>query len=388
MPQGKGMRRRRVWWTRDRVILGLQRFYADFKFCPLATCEYHERVVGTGRTPDGRPTNLGHLQKYPSFAAILKFFKTFRQAWTAAGFDVDRAWEEWTAMEDWFVLESVGILPRSEVAKILKRSAPAIKRRLYDLGDIRSYNRWGITVSHAEQLTGMSRSVICRYLDYGIIPYLRGNKLIYMNPADLLKIEEIDWSRPVNPELDSMIRAGLAQRIAKMLKFGHAWRDHEVYKFHKKAEPFTGRIKNPRTSAFAAALPEPPNDLNPGDWVTPSKPLAHMKHGAGNRIGVIKAVLYSVQNVARKDGTHRPCWVARVEFPKIRTITDEKSDRIKWTIPLDALIHAEQPVPAPKPLSMHPEAVRGRKRVKAGQLERRRQRLHERVRDEVLGQLT
>lgn len=370
----RGQQGRREWWTRERVILGLQRFYEDRGYCPLSTEEYNAATAYTGRDPAGRQSLLPHHKRYPSFYAVLKFFKTFRSAWSAAGCDVDRAFEEWTAIEDWFVLETVGIMPRSEVAEILKRSMPAIKRRLYDLGEIRSYNRWGITLTHAEKLMGLSQQVVRKYLDHGIIPYLKGNKLYYLNPADLLKVEEMDWSKPVDPELEQLIRAAVAQRVCKMLKFGPAWRDHEVYKFNKTKERFGGRVKNPRQSAFTRELPPMPNDLKTGEWVAPSKPLTSMRH-PGKRVGVIKAIKFSVQRGQQRDGTYRSCWVARVEFPKIRTITNEKDTRIKWTIPLDVLVRAEPPNPEPRPLSDHPEAVKGRQRIKA-------------VRDEIAGQLT
>lgn len=320
-------------------------------------------------------------QKYPSSNAVLNFFPSFRQAWTAAGFDVDRSWEEWTAMEDWFVLESVGILPRSEVAQILKRSAPAIKRRLYDLGDIRSYNRWGVTLTHAAELMNLSQSCIKKYLDYGIIPFLKGNKLFYLNPADLLKIDEFDWTaKKINTELDQLIRKAVTQRICKMLKFGTKWRDHEVYKFNKTKELYQSRIKNPRKSAFTDKIPDPPNDLKAQDWVVTTAPTKNMRD-FGHRIGRIEAVWYSWQSVKRVDGTKRPMWVAKVEYPKIRTITGEKDRRIRYTIPLELLTRTEAPKPEPKPLSMHPEAVRGRTRKAAGEFDRKQQWIRERAND-------
>jgi hypothetical protein len=121
---------------------------------------------------------------------------------------------------------------------------------LYDLGDIRSYNRWGITLTAAEQKLHLPASVIKKYLNYGIIPYFKGHKLYYLNPADLLKIEEVDWSQPIDPELDTLIRRSLAQRISKMIKFGRDWGQHEIYRIHKTKTRFAGRIKNPRKSAF------------------------------------------------------------------------------------------------------------------------------------------
>lgn len=389
MSRGRGKARRREWWTRERVLLGLERFYQDFGYCPTSTEDYMRHTQYTGRDPAGRSSRAAHHQRYPSFYGVLKFFRTFREAWAAAGHtEVDRSWEEWTAMEDWFVLESVGIMPRSEVAEVLKRSAPAIKRRLYDLGDIRSYNRWGITLTHAATLMRLSQAVCRKYLVYGIIPYLKGNKCYFLNPADLLKIEEFDWSSPdVDPELELLVRRAVIQRICKMLKFGAAWRDHEVYKFQKTKDRYHRRVKNPRRSIWHKNDPPPPNDLDIGDWVRTTGKVRSMQTEVGKRLGVIKEVYYSWQRVKRYDGTERPTWVAMVEFPKIRTITGEKDRRIKYTIPLDYLERVDAPAVDPRPLSQHPEAVKGRGRIAAGEHERRLKRIRDRA-AELRGELT
>lgn len=354
--------RKTKWWTRDPVIAGLQRYYADFGMTPTDQGKYAVHQQHTGFDPSGKKSNLGWHQKYPSYASVFNYFGSMREAWRAAGFETDHSFEEWSPMEDWFVLESVGILPRTEVAEILKRSGPAIKRRLYDLGDIRSYNRWGITLTHAATLMGLSQAVMRKYLDYGVIPYMRGVKLYYLNPADLLKVEEFDWTGKVDPELEMLVRNAVAQRICKMLSFGASWRDHEVYKFERTKERFRGRIKNPRTSAFNKDNPKPPNDLEVGDWVRTTGKVRSMQTEVGNRVGVIKELYYSWQRVKRYDGTNRAAWVAMVEFPKIRTITNEKDRRIKYSVPLDFLERTEKPEPEPVPLSMHPEAIRGRQR--------------------------
>jgi hypothetical protein len=378
--RGRGAKRARF-WTRERVLLGMQRFYKEFGFCPTDQGKYAEHQQFTGRHPlTGKRSNLGWHQKYPSSNTILGYFATMREAWTAAGFDIDRTNEEWTQMEDWFVLESVGILFREEVAKILKRTAPAIKRRLYDLGDIRSYNRWGITLNKAAQLMKLTDALFRKYIDCGIIPFFRGCRLIYLNPADLLKIEEFDWSAAdINPELDRVVRAAVAQRICKMLKFGQAWRDHEIYKIQKTRERYTGRIRNPRKSVFVKDYPAMPADLDIGDWVRTTGPCRSMQTEVGKRFGRIETIYYSWQRVKRYDGTLRATWVAMVEFPKIRTITGQKDDRIRYAIPLDMLQRVEEPKPTPKPPSMHPIAIKGRERIARGEYTARQKRIRERV---------
>lgn len=384
MPTDKGYRNRRRsnrWWTRERVILGLKRFYDDFGFCPTSSEKYAPHQQFTGRDPLGRRSHLGWHQRYPSFATVLLHFKSFREAWRAAGFDVDRGFEEWSPAEDWFILESVGVLHRDEVAELIGRTGPAIKRRLYDLGDIRSYNRWGITLARAAELMDLSYSLVKKYLDYGIIPYFKGVKLFYLNPADLLKIEEFDWSSKVDPELEQLIRAAVAQRICKMILFRDKWREHEVYKFQKTKERFSGRIKNPRKSVFMKDYPAPPNGLDVGDWVKTTGPVRSMQTEVGKRFGVVKNIYFSWQRVKRYDGTKRSAWVAMVDFPKIRTITGEKDRRVHYTIPLDYLEHVDPPQPEAKPLKMNPAAIRSRERFQNG-LRRARTRMEE-IRHEI-----
>lgn len=375
--------RRNAFWTRERVIIGLQNFRADFGFCPTDDGQYNEHVAFTGRAPDGSYSQRAWHQRYPSTYGIAKFFKSMREAWEAAGFEQDRGFMEWTAVEDWFVLESVGIIPRSEVSTLLKRSVPAIKRRLYDLGDIRSYNRWGMTVNHAEKLLRLGASVIRKYIHLGIIPVFKGNKLYYINPADLLKVEEYDWSGPIPEGLDRFIRAAIAQRIAKMAKHGSRWREFEIYQFCKTKDRYHARIKNPRTSAYTKICMPAPNDLKVGDWVTvTNNVLRFVSDISKARKGIIKAIIFSPQGSTRLDGSKRPCYIARVEFPKLRRVRGETSRRIRYSVPLDCLQRTEEPIIPPKPLSMHPEAIRGRQRF-ANYLQHGRHRF-----EEIKGELT
>lgn len=135
-----------TWWTLERVLLGLKRFYKDFSFAPTSTEAYQEKQQFTGRIVNGRSSSRGYDNKYPSSYAVLKFFTSFREAWRACDIPVNKSCEAWSAIEDWFIIESVGILPRKEVAQYLDRSVPAVKRRLYDLGQINSFTRWGTLI--------------------------------------------------------------------------------------------------------------------------------------------------------------------------------------------------------------------------------------------------
>ncbi len=352
-------KKRAKWWTRERVILAMQRFYKDFGCAP--TCDHHYASLQqfTGRIVNGRASNLGHHQKYPSFGTISNYFKSMRQAWRAAGIEVDSGYEEWSEMEDWFIVESCGILPRREVAEILKRTEPAVKRRLYDLGRITANSRWGISVHRAEALMNLPGQLINTYIRHGAIPVFRGHKNIYLNPADLLKITEFDWTKKdINPELERLVRSALLQRLLKILKFGADWETHQIYRF-EDTKIYRGRIKNPRLSNLLAGTPDEPNDLKTGDFV---KVQDSYKQIALNRIGIIRSLHFSRQQVRRKDGTKRACWMANVEFPKLKRITGEENNRIKYNLPLDCLVRTEMPPPEKVALKQSPEAVRSRKR--------------------------
>lgn len=353
-------KKRNAWWTRERVILGLQRFYKDFGFCPTSAEHYSEKQQFTGIIRNGRVSTRGNDSKYPSFHSIGKFFKSMREAWAAAGFETDKHWEEWSEMEDWFILESVGVLMRCEVAEVLQRTEPAIKRRLYDLGRINSKNRWGMSITKAASLMQISGCVVRRYVEHGIIPVFRGHKNYYLNPADLVLIQEFDWSQKnISKELEKAVRLAQIQRICKILKFGADWRNHEIYKFQKKKAFYTGRIKNPRESALCKDLPPIPINLQTNDWVTVTSKINQVSPG---RFGIVKSIHYSPYCQKRTDGENKACWVATVEFPKIRTITGEKDRRIRYSLPLDVLRKTDAPKPEPIPLKQNPEAVRSRER--------------------------
>jgi hypothetical protein len=367
--RGRGRRMNTTWWTQERVLKGMRRFYEDFGYCPTDQGAYARHAQFTGIDPvTGKHSNLGWHQKYPSANTILRHFATLREAWEAAGFEVNHSNLEWKPIEDWFIIESCGILPREEVAQMLKRSAPAVKRRLYDLGRFTAKTRWGITLSGAAHLLGVAEGIVRRYLDHGVIPFFRGYKLIYLNPADLTKIEEVNWN-DIHPDAESLIWKALVLRALKIIKYRDAWRDHEIYKFLPKESLYKSRIKNRRVPvSLKAPLPERPNDLAPGDWIKMAETNAL---GLAGRYGKVLAVHYSPQVCNRRDGSYRACWLARVEFPRLRRTKVAHDDRIRYTLPLDCLKRADPPEVEERPLSMHPEAIRGRARKQKGEFGRR-----------------
>src|SRR5262249_1860129 len=108
--------RRTAYWTRERVNEGLIKFYRVYKVTPTSTETYHQYTKNQGKG------NQGVDREFPSFYAVLKFFRTFRQAWTAAGVEVDRSNEEWSWQDDWFIANYAGIITRREIAAYIGRT--------------------------------------------------------------------------------------------------------------------------------------------------------------------------------------------------------------------------------------------------------------------------
>lgn len=322
-------------WTRTQVVEGLKTFHRDFNFCPTNLDKYREKQEFTGKFVNGKISTKGYDQKYPSQYGILKHFNSMREAWKAAGFEINSWWEPWSADEDWFILETVGVLPRTEVAAFMGRTVPAIKRRLYDLGRVNSMNRWGISVNRGADLMGVSRFVVRKYMSYGIIPFFRGNKLFYLNPADLVKIQEFDWSRDdINPELAQLVRTALIERTITILKFGEGWREREIYKFEKTRDYRRETIRKPLEPSYFNRLPPVPNGLKAGDAVILT---ARVRQIAMGRQGIVRGVYYSPHRKPRADGTERDCWIASVEFSKIKKVKTGSRNLIRYNLPLDVL---------------------------------------------------
>ncbi|MGH9759744.1 MAG: hypothetical protein ACREAC_02765, partial [Blastocatellia bacterium] len=175
--------RTRTYWTKERVVKALALFFRTYSFAPTATAQYHDLVKGTGMTVE---------REFPSTYAVLRYFPTFRQAWAAAGVLTDRLNEAWTETEEWYLREAVGILSRAEIARDLRRSEGAVKRRMYDLG-VDARDRWGWTPHRIEEHLQIPGARIATLMERGELPYFRGKYLIYIDPADLIGLEGITW---------------------------------------------------------------------------------------------------------------------------------------------------------------------------------------------------
>ncbi len=320
---------RTQWWTRERVLDGLRRFYRDFGFAPTATSEYQERQRFTGNS------NTGVGNPYPSSYGVLKYFASFREAWKAIGIETDRAWEAWSPEEDWFLTEGAGILSRKELAEALNRTPNAVHRRLYDLG-IHTYKARGWTLHRVMRVTQVPDHIIRKYADRGDLPYLRGAKCVYVDPADLLVVKEIDW-RHAPAELAEAVRHSLMTRLVKILS-RKDWRAGRPYQPHPK------RATKRRWSRRVNSSMSKPAEIVAGDWVqvrqkVPSR--CGVSKDIRGRLGCVHVVYWSGNRQQARTAAEA-CWMARVEFKK-----GAAGKRLNCTLPLTML----EKVSAPNQLS-------------------------------------
>ncbi len=325
-------RYRKEWWTRERVLEGLRRFYRDFEFAPTSTEEYQKRAQFTGAS------NSGVGNPYPSSYGVLKYFSSFREAWAEAGVKMDRAYEAWSPEEDWFLTEGAGVFSRKELAEALDRTPNAVHRRLYDLG-VHSYKARGWTLHRVMRVTQVPDHVVRKYVDGGDLPYFRGSKCIYVDPADLLVVKEIDWKHPPE-ELAEAVRRSLMARLVAVLS-GKDWRAGRPYQPHSKRT--TGRRWGRRAKSSAPK----PIEINAGDWIQVTHEVPS-RQGINGRIGLVHVVYWSGNK--QKAGSAREaaeaCWLARVEFKKLRG-AGHKEKRMNCTLPLTALTKVAMPANSP-----------------------------------------
>jgi hypothetical protein len=117
----------RIWWTRERVLEALKRFYRDFGVAVTGKRQWQEMTRGTGK-------KWGPGNRYPSYWSVLSHFSSFRAAWRAVGINVDHRGAPWTPEEEALLKALVDRLTDRELAQQLKRTPSAIKKKRIKLG--------------------------------------------------------------------------------------------------------------------------------------------------------------------------------------------------------------------------------------------------------------
>ena len=111
--------------------------------------------------------------------------------------DGRRAW--WTRAR---VLEGLaafhaatGQAPTAAVATTLRRGEAAIRTRARKLG-LRVGDAWGWPLHRVAQRAGISELVLRGYVERGALPVFKGAKMVYVDPGDLVVVDQIDWQHP------------------------------------------------------------------------------------------------------------------------------------------------------------------------------------------------
>ncbi len=328
-----------TWWTRDRVVSGLRRFHLDHGMTPTSTEEWHQLTARRGYRGGGS----GSRRPYPSFYAILRYFETFRQAWAAVGIDLGRRQESWSEIEDWYLREGVGLISRTEPARDLQRTPNAVHRRMYDLG-LHSYQRWGWTLNRVERVAQVPRHRLQTYLERGELPFYRGSKCVYVDPADLLVVREIDWEHPPAELAEAAVHAW-RERLVKVLA-GIDWRVERP--FRAQALTRTDRRWSPRLITPAPK----PVDIVASDRVVVVLPIPGRPYCLG-RVGLAHLIFWSANrdwsNPARSDP--EPQWMARVEFASQHARS--LGPRVTYALPLASLRKSSEDCDLKGELSAH-----------------------------------
>jgi hypothetical protein len=274
----------------------------------------------------GAPTAGVRARRYPSAYAVLAHFPSFRAAWAAAGIPLAHArWAPWTADEERVLVAMLGVRPTAEIAATLGRGEAAIYSRARRLGlHVGDVHGWPI--HRVAQVAGVSEWLLRGYVDRGELPVFKGAKHVYVDMADLLVVQEIDWQHPPAALEAAALRAW-RWRLVQLLA-GQDWRRARPHR--PRPSPATargGRHRSvPRTSR--------PRTIRAGTWVHVSGSVPAAPWCDGRTGQVVRVVWCTDPRLVA------PEWRALVRFPKQRR--RRPGATIVYGVPLAAL----EPVPA------------------------------------------
>src|SRR5713226_5779992 len=158
-----------------------------------------------------------------------------------------------------------------------------LKRRITDA--------WGWPLQRVVQVTGLSDHSLRAYIRRAELPVFNGAKCVYIDPADLLVVDELDWAQP-HPHLEAAVMRSLRGRLVQIL----AGRDWRQVRPHRLCPARTDTPCNPLQRARRSPRP---TCIAPGVQVRVSGPTAAMPQRAG-RIGIVERVYWSANS--RQDG--------------------------------------------------------------------------------------
>jgi len=226
---------RRAWWTRGRVLAGLAAFHAATGQAPTTSRYWAGLVRNQGAAQHG------HQRLYPSEYAVLRHFPSFRAAWSAVGIRLDdERWSPWTTDDDNYLVAHLGVRPTAAIAATLGRGEAAIRTRARKLG-LRVSDAWGLPLHRVASTAGVSELVLRGYLMRGELPVFKGAKMVYVDPADLVVVAQIDWQHPP-AQLESAVLNSLRWRLVQVLA-GHDWRTSRPHRRHHREVRASGRLE-------------------------------------------------------------------------------------------------------------------------------------------------
>jgi len=139
-----------------------------------------------------------------------------RHGSTAAGVELAHArWAPWTADHDRYIVTNLGVQPTAAIAAALGRGEPAVRARARKLG-MRVGNARGWPLQRVARIAHISEYLLRAYVRHGALPALKGAKHVYLDPADLLVVDEIDWQHPPM-ELETAALLCLRTRLLRLL---------------------------------------------------------------------------------------------------------------------------------------------------------------------------
>jgi hypothetical protein len=224
---------RRAWWTRERVLEGLAAFHAATGQAPT-TSRYWAALVRSLGAPG--------LQRrhYPSEYAVLRHFPSFRVAWSAAGIQLDdERWAPWTADDDHYLVTHLGVQSTVAIATTLRRGEAAVRTRARKLG-LGVSDAWGWPLHRVAQRAGISELVLRGYVERGALPVFKGAKMVYIDPGDLVVVDQIDWQHPPG-QLESAVLHSLRWRLVQLLA-GRDWRTSRPHRLYQRQVRVPGRV--------------------------------------------------------------------------------------------------------------------------------------------------
>jgi len=143
-----------LFWNEQRVLGALREVAEELEILPTSDDLYN-------------PLKKGRFE-WPPACYIYRYFKTFPNAWAAAGVNksrIDKAHAKWTEQEDEYLLEHAGNIKLKAIAKRLGRSYGSVRGRL----------RWHNHLKARHNQGYLSAAELAKYFG---CPYQRVRKLL------------------------------------------------------------------------------------------------------------------------------------------------------------------------------------------------------------------